>query len=86
MAIVKMKRLRLMLVRSRKEELLRELTKLGCVELSEMETESGEDGAEVSLRREGSALLSLRSRLVSVDRALELLNQYAPAKGGLLTA
>ena len=86
MAIVKMKRLRLMLVRSRKEELLRELTKLGCVELSEMETESGEDGAEVSLRREGSELLSLRSRLVSVDRALELLNQYAPAKGGLLTA
>ena len=37
MAIVKMKRLRLMLVRSQKEELLRELTRLGCVQVSELE-------------------------------------------------
>ena len=37
MAILKMKKLRLMAVRSRKDELLRELIRHGCVEFSELE-------------------------------------------------
>ena len=83
MAILKMKRLRLMLVRSRKEELLRELAKLGCLEFSEPEEQEG--GAEDQLRRESSALTSLRTRQSALEHAVEILNQYAPAKKGLLT-
>ncbi len=83
MAILKMKRLRLMLVRSRKEELLRELAKLGCLEFSEPEEQEG--AAEDQLLRESSALTSLRTRQSALEHAVEILNQYAPAKKGLLT-
>ncbi len=79
MAIVNMKRLRVMLVRSRKEELLKELTRLGCVQLTELETD------EV-LRPESSDLLELRSRQADLDRAIQLLNAYAPVKKPLLSA
>ena len=78
-----MKRLRLIAVRSRKEELLRELTRLGCVEISE----SGEELREAQgLRPEASGVVAARSRQASLDHALELLGQYAPAKGKLLAA
>ena len=39
MAILKMKRLRLMIARSQKDELLRALIRLGCVQFSELEDE-----------------------------------------------
>ena len=58
MAILKMKRLRLMLVRSRKEELLRELAKLGCVEFSELEGELQESGLGDRVRRESSETIA----------------------------
>ena len=78
-----MKRLRLIAVRSRREELLRELTKLGCVEISE----SGEELRQAEgLRPENSGVVAARSRQASLDHALELLGQYAPAKGKLLAA
>ena len=86
MAILKMKRLRLMLVRSRKEELLRELAKLGCVEFAEIEGELQESGLGDRIRRESSALMSLRSKQMSLEHAVGLLDQYAPAKGSLLSA
>ena len=59
MAIVKMKRLRLMLVRSRKEELLRELAKRGCVQFAEIESELQESGLGDQLHRESSELMAL---------------------------
>ncbi len=78
-----MKRLRLIAVRSRKEELLRRLTELGCVEISE----SGEELRQnESLRPESSGLIAARTRQASLDHALELLGQYAPAKSRLLSA
>ena len=78
-----MKRLRLIAVRSRKEELLRELTKLGCLEISE----AGEElRADESLRPESSGVVAARSRQASIDHALELLGQYAPVKSKLLSA
>ena len=83
MAILRMKRLRLIAVRSRKEELLRELTRLGCVEISE----AGEELPETeSLRPESSGVMAARTRLASLDHALELLGQYAPVKSRLLSA
>ena len=78
-----MKRLRLLAVRSRKDALLRELTKLGCVQVSE----TGEELRESeSLRPESSGLMALRTRQTSLDHALELLGQYAPVKSKLLAA
>ena len=45
MAIVKMKKLKLMTASSQREELLRELMLLGCVEVSRMpQPEDGENG------------------------------------------
>ena len=85
MAILKMKRLRLMLVRSRKEELLRELAKLGCVEFAEIESELQEDGLGDQVRRESSALMALRGKQALLEHAVELLGQYVPVKSGLLS-
>ena len=86
MAILKMKRLRLMLVRSRKEELLRELAKLGCVEFAELESVLEEDGLSDQVRRESSELMALRSKQAALEHAVELLDQYAPVKKPLLSA
>ncbi len=83
MAILRMKRLRLIAVRSRKEELLRRLTELGCVEISE----SGEELRQnESLRPESGGLIAARTRQASLDHALELLGQYVPVKSRLLSA
>ena len=70
MAIEKMKRLRLMLVRSQKEELLRELTRLGCVQVSEMEEELQEQESQGLVRRESSELTALKTRHAALERAL----------------
>ena len=82
MAILKMKRLRLMLHRSRKEALLRELTRLGCVELCEI----GEELKDTALTRESSGLMAQRSRQSQLEHAVNLLDKYAPEKSPLLSA
>ena len=80
MAILKMKKLRLIAVRSEKKELLRELTRLGCVQFSE----PGEDTAE--LKRESSEYMTLRSRHASLTHAISILDKAVPQKSGLLSA
>ncbi len=86
MAILKMKKLRLIAVRSKKKELLRELTKLGCVEFSEVGSDIREADGEELLRSEGSDILRFRSEHNSLTHAIALLNRYVPAKGKLLSA
>ena len=63
MAILKMKRLRLMIARSQKDELLRALIRLGCVQFSELEDEVQ---SLESLHRAESDVMKLRlnSRLL----------------------
>ena len=86
MAILQMKRLRLMLVRSQKEALLRELAGLGCVQISEVGDELREQEAQGLLSQESSDLMALKARQASLDRAVELLKVYAPTKTPLLSA
>ena len=86
MAILKMKRLRLMLVRSQKEELLKELARLGCVQVSELSKEVQEQESEGLVRREGSELGKLKTQQAALERAVELLKLYAPEKKPLLSA
>ena len=83
MAILKMKRLRLMIARSQKDELLRALIRLGCVQFSELEDELQ---AAESLRRAESDTLSIRSDLAALLRAVDLLGKYAPEKKPMLSA
>lgn len=85
MAILKMKKLRLLAVRSVKDELLSELICHGCVEFSELEGKM--DGAEEELlHRESSDMASLKSKQTSLNHAIALLDSYAPQKSKLLSA
>ena len=83
MAILKMKRLRLMIARSQKDELLKALIRLGCVEFSELDDEAL---SLDSLRRTESDTLSLKSDHAALLRAVELLGKYAPEKKPMLSA
>lgn len=86
MAIVEMKKLRLMVVREQKEELLRSLQLLGCVQI--------DDGAELLriedyapyLKEESSLSSEYRGRVGQLTAALKLLDKHAPVKSKLLSA
>ena len=86
MAILKMKKLRLMAVRSKKDELLRELIRHGCVEFSELEGEIQGSQLENFVSRESSDVATLKSQYTSLNHAIVLLNTYAPKKEKLLSA
>ena len=81
-----MKKLRLLAVREKKEELLKELMRHGCVEISELEPQLAGTEAEGLVRRESSELSALKSRHASLVHAVELLDHYAPKKTKLLSA
>ena len=83
MAILKMKRLRLMIARSQKDDLLRALIRLGCVQFSELEDEVR---SLESLHRAESDVMKLKSDHASLLRAVDLLGKYAPEKKPLLSA
>jgi V/A-type H+-transporting ATPase subunit I len=81
-----MKRLRLMLVRSQKEELLRELARLGCVQVTEIGEELQEQESRGLVHRESSELSALKTKQTTLERAVQLLNSYAPENKPLLSA
>ena len=83
MAILKMKRLRLMIARSQKGDLLRALIRLGCVQFSELEDEVQ---SLESLHRAESDVMKLKSDHASLLRAVDLLGKYAPENKPLLSA
>lgn len=83
MAIVKMKKLKLMVATPQREELLRELMLLGCVEISEPSAALQE---ETFLERVDSPeLIRLRTEHTAMNNAIALLKKYAKEKGGLLS-
>ena len=83
MAIRKMKRLRLMVPLARKDELLRSLIRLGCVEFTELKDDTA--GLELLRRTEGDAS-QLRSDASALLRAEEVLTRCAGMKSPLLAA
>lgn len=82
MAIVTMKRLRLMTVREQKNALMRELERFGWVEVSEPDAELEEKG----LSRESGDVSSLKSTQNLIGNAIALLDRYAPQKTPLLSS
>ena len=86
MAIVKMKRLRLLGLRSDRERLLRPLQSLGCVEISEPAIDLSDPAWSALAKPEGGGLAKAKEQSQQLTAALEVLARYAPAKGALLAA
>ena len=86
MAILKMKKLTLTVITSQKEELLKRLIKLGCVEFNEQEELLADRERAESLSRVDSSLVTLRTEHSVLSNALSLVNRYAPEKSPLLAA
>ena len=82
MAIVRMKKLRLMAVRQEKDRLLRELERFGCVEVSELDQGLSDAG----LVRESGDTIGLKNTQNALLHAIDLLDRYAPEKKPLLSA
>ena len=82
--ILKMKKLRLVALRSRKEELLRDLIQMGCVEFREIESEIQGTEAEGLVTRESSEMMRLKSQHAALTGAVTTLGKYVPVKSKLL--
>ncbi len=85
MAIVKMKRLRLMGLLQDREGLLRELQRLGCVELSEPPLDLSDPAWAALTKPGGQEQARIAQQKQTLDSALSVLKKYVPAKGGLFT-
>ena len=85
MAIVKMKHLRLVAMQQDRQELLRLLQRMGCVEIDEPHIPEGEElPGEISIPDTGD-LARARERSVEAERALGVLDRWTPKKSGLLS-
>ena len=85
MAIVRMKRIRLIAMTRDREELLRQLQRAGCVEICQPETDPADPEEWAGLTRpDGSALALARERQQTLSQAIGILRRWAPEKTGLL--
>ena len=85
MAIVKMKRLRVMAMESDRDRLFDELQRLGCVQVSEQTEKLTDPDWAALVHRDESALAASRDSLDAVTAAISVLDRYAPQKTGLLS-
>ena len=83
MAIVKMKKLRVIAMADHREELLQGLLKLGCVEISEPDDKLADPAWAALLKRGTSALAETRTELADVNTALAAIKRYGQVKDGL---
>ena len=81
MAIVKMKKLRVIAMAGQRGDLLEGLLRLGCVEISEPDGKEQEWSA--LLRRGQSRLMSAKDDITQANTALAALKKYAQTKDGL---
>ncbi|MCI8818830.1 MAG: V-type ATP synthase subunit I [Oscillibacter sp.] len=83
MAIVKMKKLRVMAMADSRDALLRELLRLGCVEISEPAGKLSDPAWAALLRRDTSTLAETKNEQGEASAALDALKRYGGAKDGL---
>lgn len=83
MSIVKMKHLRLFAMAADREELLRQLQHLGCVEIREPDQELSDPAWAGFARVDDTALADTKAKADRLRAALDLLNHYAPAKSSM---
>lgn len=85
MAIVKMKRLRLIALAEDRDALLSSLLHVGCVEISEPEAYLADADYAGLLHRDTAAVAEARAELTELQHAIEVLRKHAPQKSGMLT-
>ena len=85
MAIVKMKKLRVMAMADQRDELLKGLLHLGCVEISEPDDKLADPAWSALLKRGTSDLAKVRTDLADANTALEAIKRYAQTKDGMFT-
>ena len=85
MAIVKMKKLRVMAMADQREELLKGLLHLGCVQIDEPDGKLPDSDWAKAFYRGTSGLVETRSELAEVNTALDAIKRYSEAKEGMFT-
>lgn len=83
MSIVKMKRLRLLGLRSDRDQLFRLLQKQGCVEINEPAIDPDDPDWAALVRPDGRGLAIAKEQNTLLNNALSTLKKYAAAKEGL---
>lgn len=83
MAIVRMKRLRVIAMADQRDQILARLHHAGCVELSEPQAELSDPAWTALLARSESDLSQVRLQLGQVKAALQTLQKYSPQKKGM---
>ena len=86
MSIVRMKRLRLLGLRSDRDQLFRLLQKQGCVEINEPTLDPEDPDWAALVKFDGRGLSSAREENSLFNNALLILKKYATAKEGLFRA
>ena len=86
MAIVKMKKLRLIALRDQRDELSRALMRLGCVQIHAPAELLADPAVSALLKPERAALAEARTALAKLQTAIRVVEQYAPEKKKLLSA
>ena len=83
MAIVKMKKLRVIALASDRDALLRQLLRLGCVEIRQPDSLLADPQWSALLRRDTGGLTEVRTEMADVNTALEAMKRYGGLKDGL---
>lgn len=83
MAIVQMKRLRLIALSAEQSDLLARLLHIGCVEVTETDNKLADPKWAALLKRESTDLGDVKAQTNAVSAALAALKKYAPVKAGL---
>ena len=83
MSIVSMKRLGLIALRSDREKLIRQLQRVGCVEISQPQVDETDPTQALLSRPAGDALAAAKERQSKGELALSLLKQYGEKQKGL---
>jgi V/A-type H+/Na+-transporting ATPase subunit I len=83
MAIVKMQRIDMLALSEDKEKLLHILQRAGCVELTELDAEMADPEWTSLIQKEKTTVASAKSKITSVDAALDAIKKYATKKASL---
>ncbi|MEG1999985.1 MAG: V-type ATP synthase subunit I [Evtepia sp.] len=82
MAIVKMKRLKLIALQEERSALFARLQHLGCVEITETNALSDPEWAKL-LHKDSSGAGEVKANISLITHAMDALKKYAPVKGAL---
>ena len=85
MAIVKMKRLRVIALAEQRDQLLSRLLHVGCVEVTEPDAQLTEAEGTSVLARDTGSQGAVKAEINAVSAAMTALDKYAPAKSGLIS-